>query len=86
MWIGDSFLFMWLDSHLSPASKPREGDVAGELWMTHSGAFYEVIKRRTLQQSEIPKTLYWFKWESYSTFLTGFVLLGIVYWLGAHRS
>lgn len=82
MWIGDSFLFMWLDSHLSPSSKPREGDVAGELWMTHSGAFYEVIKRRTLQQSEIPKTLYWFKWESYSTFLTGFVLLGIVYWLG----
>lgn len=82
MWIGDSFLFMWLDSHLSPPSKPREGDVAGELWMTHSGAFYEVIKRRTLQQSEIPKTLYWFKWESYSTFLSGFLLLGIVYWMG----
>lgn len=82
MWIGDSFLFMWLDSHLSPPSKPREGDVAGELWMTHSGAFYEVIKRRTLQQSEIPATLYWFKWESYSTFLTGFLLLGIVYWMG----
>lgn len=82
MWIGDSFLFMWLDSHLSPPSKPREGDVAGELWMTHSGAFYEVIKRRTLQQSEIPKTLYWFKWESYSTFLSGFLLLAIVYWMG----
>lgn len=81
MWIGDSFLFMWLDSHLTPPTKPRDGDVAGELWMTHSGGFYEVIKRRTLQPHELPQTLYWFKWESYSTFITGFLLLGIVYYM-----
>ena len=37
MWVGDSFLFMWLDSHISPATKKREGEVAGELWMTHAG-------------------------------------------------
>jgi uncharacterized membrane protein len=88
MWIGDSFLFMWLDSHISPRTKKpvpsgvegREGEVAGELWMTHSGAFYEVVKRKSL--SELPPTLYWFKWESYTTWFTGFVLLAIVYYLG----
>jgi uncharacterized membrane protein len=80
MWIGDSFLFMWLDSHISPATKKREGEVAGELWMTHSGAFYEVVKRKSL--SELPPTLYWFKWESYTTWVTGFLLLAIVYYLG----
>ncbi len=81
MWIGDSFLFMWLDSHLSQPTKPREGTVVGELWMTHSGGFYEVIKRKSLQPNELPPTLYWFKWESYSTWITGFLLLAIVYWL-----
>ena len=41
MWIGDSFLFMWLDSHLrKDDSKNREGDVIGELWMAHGGGFY----------------------------------------------
>src|SRR5262245_46381673 len=43
MWIGDSFLFMWLDSSLAPPSRKREGAVAGELWMVHSGGFYEVV-------------------------------------------
>ncbi|MFL5320727.1 MAG: urate hydroxylase PuuD [Myxococcaceae bacterium] len=79
MWIGDSFLFMWLDSHLSKPSRPRDGDVSGELWMTHSGGFYEVIKRKSLGKDEMPGTLYWFKWESYTTWITGFLLLIIVY-------
>lgn len=80
LWVGDSFLFVWMDSHLSkPDGKPREGDVVGELWMTHSGGFYEVVKRRSL--AALPKQLYWFKWESYSTFLTGFVLFSVVYWV-----
>ncbi|MBS1149614.1 MAG: hypothetical protein H6Q89_1312 [Myxococcaceae bacterium] len=80
MWVGDSFLFMWLDSHIGPASKKRDDGAAGELWMTHSGAFYEVVKRKSL--SELPPTLYWFKWESYATWITGVMLLTIVYYLG----
>lgn len=80
MWIGDSFLFMFLDSHLSEPTKPREGDVVGELWMTHSGGFYEVVKRRSL--AELPPRLFWFKWESYSTWITGFFLLTVVFYLG----
>jgi uncharacterized membrane protein len=82
MWIGDSFLFMFLDSHLSKPTRPREGDVVGELWMTHSGGFYEVVKRRSLAASELPPQLFWFKWESYTTWITGFFLLTVVFYLG----
>ncbi len=81
MWIGDSFLFMWLDSHLETPKKEREGAVVGELWMTHSGGFYEVVKRRYLARSEMPDNLYWFKWESYTTWISGFLLLFVVYYL-----
>jgi uncharacterized membrane protein len=81
MWIGDSFLFMLLDSHLHAPTKPRDGDIAGELWMTHSGGFYEVVKRKSLRKEEMPATLYWFKWESYTTWISGFFLLMVVYWL-----
>jgi uncharacterized membrane protein len=82
MWIGDSFLFMWLDSHLVTPAQKREGAVVGELWMTHSGGFYEVVKRKSLAPNEMPATLHWFKWESYSTFITGFFLITVVYYLG----
>lgn len=80
MWIGDSFLFMWLDSQLRKPERPLEGEVVGELWMAHSGGFYEVVKRKSLQA--LPTPLHFFKWESYSTWITGFLLLIIVYYLG----
>jgi len=80
MWIGDSFLFMWMDSSLRTPARPREGDVAGELWMTHSGGFYEVVKHRTL--GALPERLHWFKWQSYSTWITGVLLLLVVYGFG----
>lgn len=80
MWVGDSFLFMWMDRSLVPPSRPRDGAVVGELWMVHSGGFYEVVKRRVLVPHEMPKTLHWFMWEAYTTWITGFFLLGIVYY------
>jgi uncharacterized membrane protein len=82
MWIGDSFLFMWMDRSLRAPSRPREGEVAGELWMVHSGGFYEVVKRRRLAPGEVPEHLHWFKWEAYSTWISGFFLLGLVYFTG----
>ncbi len=82
MWIGDSFLFMWMDRALVPPSRPREGAVAGEMWMVHSGGFYEVVKRKVLAPGEMPKTLHWFMWEAYTTWISGFFLLGIVYYVG----
>jgi len=82
MWIGDSLLFMWMDSSLEPPRRPREGAVAGEMWMVHSGGFYEVVKRRSLTPEELPRNLYWFKWQAYSTWISGFFLLLVVYGLG----
>lgn len=82
MWIGDSFLFMWLDSTLERPRQPRTGDVAGEIHLVHSGGFYEVVKRRSLTPAELPPHLYAFKWQAYSTWISGACLLMIVYWLG----
>src|SRR6185436_821692 len=56
--------------------------VTGELWMVHSGGFYEVVKRKYLAPSELPPQLHWFKWEAYTTWISGFFLLGIVYYFG----
>ncbi len=80
-WIGSSFLFMWLDSHLEPPEKPKKG-VEGELWMTHSGGFY-VVEKMDLAPDEVPRTLHWFKWEAAWTWITGFGLLMVVYYLGS---
>jgi len=81
MWIGDSFLFMWLDATLERPAAGRPGTVTGEIWLTHSGGFYELIKHRTL--TAMPERLWWFKWQSYTTWITGILLLIVVYGLGA---
>ena len=82
MWIGDSFLFMWMDRNLVPPSRARDGAVVGELWMVHSGGFYEVVKRKYLAPHEVPSHLHWFMWEAYTTWISGIFLLGIVYYFG----
>lgn len=80
-WIGSSFLFMWLDSHLEKPDPPRKG-VEGELWMTHSGGFY-VVEKMDLAPDEVPRTLHWFKWEAAWTWISGFLLLCLMYYYGA---
>ena len=80
MWIGDSFLFMWLDRTLVPPSPSRDG-VAGELFLVHGGGYYQVEKR-LFQPGRMPAVLHWFRWESLSTWATGFALLVLVYYTG----
>ena len=80
-WIGSSFFFMWLDSHLEKPATPRKG-IEGELWMTHSGGFYRVEKIK-VAPNELPRTLHWFKWEAAFTWISGVALLAIVYYLGS---
>jgi uncharacterized membrane protein len=80
-WIGSSFFFMWLDSHLEQPPSPRKG-IEGELWMTHSGGFYRVEKIK-VAPDEMPRSLHWFKWEAAFTWLSGVTLLAIVYYLGS---
>ena len=83
-WIGSSFYFVWLDNHLQePASESdAEQGVGGELWSVHGGGFYHARKYR-VAPGELPRTLHWFKWEAYSTWLSGIFLLALIYWYGA---
>ena len=78
-WIGSSFYFIWLDRALSRPAQPRAG-VEGDLWMVHSGGFYQVEKRRP-GPGEIPPVLHWFKYEALFTWITGIALLVLVYYL-----
>jgi uncharacterized membrane protein len=78
-WIGASFYFIWLDDHLEPA---RDARLAGELWAIHGGGFYRAEKYK-LGPEQLPATLHWFKWEAYWTWITGFALLIIVYYVNA---
>src|ERR1700692_4777107 len=83
-WIGASFYFVWLDNHLvAPTDEAlaRKG-VAGELWAVHGGGFYNAQKYRVAPR-ELPRVLHWFYWEAYSTFLSGFFLLGLLYYAQA---
>lgn len=86
MWIGASFYFVWLDNNLvQPARAADEaGGVLGELWSVHGGGFYHNQKYLTGPKNEpLPQHLHWFKWEAYTTWLSGIALLAIVYWAGA---
>jgi uncharacterized membrane protein len=78
-WIGSSFYFVWLDNHLT---RPVEGEASGELWSVHGGGFYHNQKYQ-VAPAKMPDHLHWFKWEAYSTWLSGFSLLVLVYYVGA---
>jgi len=80
-WIGTSFYFNWLNGRIRPPEAPEPG-VTGELWSVHGGGFYRVVKYRVAPE-RLPRTLHWFKWEAYATWLSGASLLVLVYYLGA---
>jgi uncharacterized membrane protein len=79
-WIGSSFYFIWLDNHLTP---PASGTASGELWAVHGGGFYHNQKYQ-VAPAQMPDDLRWFKWEAYFTWLSGFSLLVLIYYLGAN--
>jgi uncharacterized membrane protein len=83
-WIGTSFYYIALDFHLLEPKNPsdEERGVAGEVWEIHGGGFYRVEKFRVAPPS-LPSPLHWFKWEAYTTWLAGFVLLIILYYANA---
>lgn len=78
-WIGSSFYFIWLDNHLTP---PPKGDASGEVWSVHGGGFYHNQKYQ-IAPSQMPADLHWFKWEAYWTWISGFSLLVLIYYVGA---
>ena len=80
-WIGTSFHFIWLDASLRKSAAAPNG-VAGESWMVHGGGFYHAQKYLVAPET-LPKELHWFKYEAYFTWISGFLLLAIVYYLNA---
>jgi uncharacterized membrane protein len=84
VWIGSSFYFIALDNHLRPPKDERDAEegVGGEAWEVHGGGFYNVQKYRVAPRV-LPETLHWFKWEAYTTWLSGFVLMIVLYYLNA---
>ena len=84
VWIGSSFYFIALDNHLRPPrdEREREAGIGGETWEIHGGGFYN-IKKYLVAPRVLPETLYWFKWEAYTTWLSGFALMIVLYYLNA---
>lgn len=80
-WIGSSFYFIALDLGLHRDRNLASG-ADGEEWQVHGGGFYH-IQKYLVAPANMPDGLVWFKWESYSTWLTGFALLAVVYYMGA---
>jgi uncharacterized membrane protein len=85
-WVGSSFYFIALDNHLKPPAEQEDADagVGGESWEVHGGGFYQVQKYTVAPQT-LPEPLHWFKWEAYTTWLSGFALLVVLYYLNADQ-
>ena len=84
-WIGSSFYFIALDNHLRPPAEEADAErgVGGEAWEIHGGGFYQVQKYRLVPRT-LPEPLHWFKWEAYTTWLSGFALLIVLYYVNAN--
>jgi uncharacterized membrane protein len=83
-WIGSSFYFIALDLHLLPPKQRADAQrgVGGETWELHGGGFYHVQKYRVAPET-LPEPLHWFKWEAYTTWLSGFALMIVLYYVNA---
>jgi uncharacterized membrane protein len=80
-WIGSSFYFVHLDASLRRRDGLPKG-TNGEAWQIHGGGFYHMVKYN-VAPAELPDELTWFKWEAYMTWISGFFLMGVLYYRGA---
>ena len=80
MWVGQTFYFTWLDGQFGKLEKDSEGKPAA-LWMVHSGGFYTVEKQKVLRVA--PAQVHWFRWEAAMTWLSGMVLMFLMYYFSS---
>jgi uncharacterized membrane protein len=79
MWVGQTYYFTWLDGQFRRIEKKAtEGGTSPQIWMVHSGGFYTVAKQNSL--GVLPEQVRWFRWEALMTWLSGMVLLYLVYY------
>ena len=83
-WVGTSFYFIALDLHMHRPLDPRDEarGVGGEVWEIHGGGFYRIEKFK-VAPLRLPETMHWYKWEAYTTWLSGFSLLVLLYYFNA---
>ncbi|HEX2724089.1 MAG TPA: urate hydroxylase PuuD [Gemmatimonadaceae bacterium] len=82
MWVGNSLLFNWLDRSLVSSTLPGQTrKPLGTIWLLHSGGFY-YVEKTLLEGERMPAPLHWFKWQAYTTWLSGVALLFLVYYAG----
>lgn len=81
LWIGSTYFFTWLDGRLTEEEAQTRGGSPAQVWMVHSGGFYIVEKQKTAEL--LPRRLHWFRWEAAFTWLSGILLLGLVYYKGS---
>ena len=81
-WIGASFYFIWVENALERKSGIGTAGIQGHLWALHGGGFY-YLEKYNVAPSNLPKTLHWFKWEAYSTWFSGMILMTLVYYVSA---
>jgi uncharacterized membrane protein len=81
MWVGQTYYFTWLDGQFGKIEKKAAASgTASAVWMVHSGGFYTVEKQKSLGVA--PEQVHWFRWEALMTWLSGVVLLVLLYYLG----
>jgi uncharacterized membrane protein len=82
MWVGNSLLFNWLDRSLTRAGEPGQtSKPVGRIWLLHSGGFY-YVEKTLLENEKMPGRVHWFMWQAYTTWISGALLLIIVYYAG----
>ena len=81
MWVGTTYYFTWLDARLTEEEKAAlNTGVTPQVWMVHSGGFYVVVREKV--PDLVSRTLHWFRWEAFTTWISGFALLVLIYYLG----
>jgi uncharacterized membrane protein len=79
MWVGQTYYFTWLDGQFNRLAKKAATDgLLPSIWMVHSGGFYTVDRQKSLKVG--PEQVHWFRWEALATWVSGMVLLGLVYY------
>jgi uncharacterized membrane protein len=78
MWVGQTYYFTWLDGRFNKAGKSTTAGTSPSIWMVHSGGFYTVDRQKTLKVG--PEQVNWFRWEALMTWVSGMVLLVLVYY------
>jgi uncharacterized membrane protein len=79
MWVGQTYYFTWLDGQFNRLAKKAASEgTTPSIWMVHSGGFYTVDRQKSLKV--FPEQVHWFRWEALMTWVSGIILLGLVYY------